>query len=304
MPAGLGTAAGSALILRRVVRPLRRERADPVAGPYRLAARGVRAAIRIGVLLAMWLCLCISPVLTARTQAAASAPAAADGKPAAGAERDGSGASHAFQRSLAEVQPLLDRYGYGAAFVAVFAEGVGIPAPGQTLLIASALEASFGRMRIAWVLALVFLAAVLGNSLGYGIGRWGGRMVLRKLGVNPERERRLADWFARRGGLWIVLARFIEGLRQLNGIVAGMLEMPWWIFTAYNVAGGALWTLAWGLGTYYLGRDIRTVATLFHRHRPWLIILAVIAFGILLAYLLRRQPAHDPETDRGTAGRE
>jgi membrane protein DedA with SNARE-associated domain len=256
------------------------------------------------LLLAMALCLVLFSALPAFAQAEASAPAAADGKPAANTELASSQAGHGFQRALAEVRPLLDRYGYSAVFVAVLAEGVGIPAPGQTLLIASALEASSGRMRIAWVVALVFVAAVLGNSLGYALGRWCGRMALRKLRVNLEREQRLESWFTRRGGLLIVLGRFIEGLRQLNGIVAGVLQMPWWKFTVYNVAGGALWTLAWGLGTYHLGRDIRPIAALFHRHRSWLIILAVAAFAILLVYLLRRQPTRDSETDRGTAGRE
>src|SRR6185369_7686112 len=79
-----------------------------------------------------------------------------------------------FERALADVQPLLDHYGYGAAFVAVMAEGIGIPTPGQTLLMASAGEAAAGRMNIGLVLFLVTLAATLGNSIGYAIGRWGG----------------------------------------------------------------------------------------------------------------------------------
>jgi membrane protein DedA with SNARE-associated domain len=192
-----------------------------------------------------------------------------------------------FERSLVKMQPLLERYGYGAAVLATMAEGMGIPTPGQTLLMASALEAAQGRMNIVLLLFLVTTAATLGNSVGYAIGRWGGRMALDKLKVNPHRQQQLDDLFKRRGGLVILLARFLDGLRQLNGIAAGVMRMPWWTFTGYNVAGAILWTCAWGLGSYYFGRDIHIIASFFHRHRWLLYVLGVIAFIGLVVYVLR-----------------
>ena len=209
------------------------------------------------------------------------------GASAAAADHQQSAAVRRFERSLARVQPLLQRYGYGAAFAAVMVEGMGIPTPGQTLLMAGALEAAEGRMSIALLLVLVTTAATLGNSVGYAIGRWGGRAALDKLKVNPQRQQRLDDLFKSRGGVVILLARFLDGLRQLNGIVAGVLQMPWWTFTAYNVTGALLWTCSWGLGTYYLGRDIHFIAAFFHRHRPLLLALGATAFVALLLYLLR-----------------
>lgn len=192
-----------------------------------------------------------------------------------------------FERAIAGVQPLLDHYGYGAAVVAVVVEGMGIPAPGQTLLMASALEAAAGRMNIAFVLFLVTAAATVGNSIGYLVGRWCGRVALNKLRVDPQRQQRLDDLFKRRGGIVILFARFLDGLRQLNGIVAGIVRMPWWTFTAYNVAGALLWTCSWGLGTYYLGRDIHVFTAFFHRHGRLLYVLGLIAVVALLTYLLR-----------------
>lgn len=192
-----------------------------------------------------------------------------------------------FERAVARVQPLLERYGYGAAFAAVMAEGIGIPTPGQTLLVAGALDAAEGRMSIVLLLVLVATAATLGNSLGYALGRWGGRVALDKLKVNSQRQQHLADLFKRRGGVVVLLARFLDGLRQLNGIVAGGLQMPWWTFTAYNVAGAILWTCVWGLGTYYLGRDIHFLAGFFHRHRLLLLVLGAAAFMALVVYLAR-----------------
>ncbi len=118
------------------------------------------------------------------------------------------------------------------------------------------------------------------------------RVALDKLKINPQRQQHWADLFNRRGGLVILLARFLDGLRQLNGIVAGVMKMPWWTFTAYNVAGAILWTCAWGLGTYYLGRDVHVIAVFFHRHAWLLYVLGVTFFVALLLYLLRssRQP--------------
>jgi len=193
-----------------------------------------------------------------------------------------------FEHTLAQVQPLLTRYGYGAMTLALLVEGTGIPAPGQTLLIASSLEATAGRMNIALVLVLATLATSVGNSIGYAIGRWGGLAVLRKFNVNPERQRRLESLFKRRGGIVVLLARFVDGLRQLNGIAAGILRMPWWTFTSYNVAGAILWTFAWGLGTYYLERDIHKIAGLFQRHQRVFYMLACAALVFLVVYLLRR----------------
>ena len=118
-----------------------------------------------------------------------------DGAADAAAAHQQSTAVRRFERSLARVQPLLQRYGYGAAFAAVMAEGMGIPTPGQTLLMAGAAEAVEGRMSIALLVILVTIAATLGNSVGYAIGRWGGRAALNKLKVNSQRQQHLAGPF-------------------------------------------------------------------------------------------------------------
>jgi membrane protein DedA with SNARE-associated domain len=187
------------------------------------------------------------------------------------------------------MQPLLERYGYGVVVAAVMAEGMGIPTPGQTLLIAGALEATRGGMSITWLLFLVAASATLGNSLGYGIGRWGGRAVLNKFKLNPTRQQRLEDIFRRRGGVIIVISRFLDGFRQLNGIIAGVMRMPWWSFTLYNTAGALLWTCAWGFGAYYLGRDIHGLAALFHHHEWVLYGMTPTIFIAVLVWFLRPQ---------------
>jgi membrane protein DedA with SNARE-associated domain len=224
-------------------------------------------------------CLAAPPT---RTQTTRTAPVAT----VTGAPDQSSAALQEFERTVAKVKPLLDRYGYTAAFVTVLVEGMGIPTPGQTMLMAGALAAAAGGMNLLLLLFVVTMAAMLGNSVGYAIGRWGGRVVLDKLKVNPKRQQYVDDLFERRGGFAILFARFVDGLRQLNGIIAGILRMRWWTFTAYNAAGALLWTCTWGLGTYYFGRDIQGIAYFFQRHDSLLFGLTTAAVLALLVYLL------------------
>lgn len=190
---------------------------------------------------------------------------------------------------LAKVQPLLDHYGYAAVFVAVLVEGFGIPAPGQTLLMAGSFAAAAGELSLAALLLVTSAAALLGNTLGYLLGRWGGRAVLYKLRVNEQRMERLESSFSRYGGGLILIARFLDGLRQLNGITAGILEMPWWTFTFYNFLGALLWTCFWGLGLYFLDENIYLLHHAFSHIRPWAALAAVLSFTLLIFYLLRRR---------------
>jgi len=184
-------------------------------------------------------------------------------------------------------EPILDEYGYLAVFGAVLVEGFGIPAPGQTLLMASAVLAARDDMSLAWVLTLAFAAAVLGNSLGYLLGRWGGHRLLLKIGVSRGRMDKVEGLFNRYGGGVVTTGRFFDGLRQLNGIVAGTLEMSWWRFTLFNVLGAALWVGLWGLGVYFFEHNIDALFAVFHRLEPYILALTLLSLAGLLVYLRR-----------------
>jgi len=201
----------------------------------------------------------------------------------------GSMAVAEIEAGIARVRPLLERYGYPAVFVAVGVEGMLIPAPGQTLLIAGAIDAVHGGLNIAALVALAFLAATLGNSIGYLIGRVGGRPLLKKLPISEARLDRVDALFRRHGGWFILIARFFDGSRQLNGVMAGMLEMPWWRFTIWNVLGAAIWVAAWGLGTYWLDRDVGQVLAVLERIEPLVIALLIAALVAGSVYLWRRR---------------
>lgn len=142
------------------------------------------------------------------------------------------------QHEIAAVGPWLDRYGYGAVFAAVGVEGLGIPAPGQTLLITGTVTAATQTdFHISLLLLTAFLAAILGSSLGYLIGRRGGRALLRRFRVDERHLQRVEQGFSRYGGWLIVVGRFFDGLRQLNGIAAGILD---WKYLGGPVVFGAM----------------------------------------------------------------
>ena len=188
------------------------------------------------------------------------------------------------QRDIARVQPWLDRYGYAAVALAVGAEGTGLPTPGQTLLSVAALDAvAHPRLHIGWLLLVTYLASVLGNALGYVVGRRGGRALLARWRVNEERLARVDAGFARWGGWLIVFGRFIDGPRQVLSIAAGVLEMPWPRFVLFTLLGAALWVGVWGFGVYYLDEHLYGVLALIRKISPWTAgaTLAGLAVGLI-----------------------
>jgi membrane protein DedA with SNARE-associated domain len=194
-----------------------------------------------------------------------------------------------FESGVKKVRPILTHYGYPAVFLAILVEGFGIPAPGQTLLMAASIDAASGRLSLVLVMAYAFSAAVLGNILGYVIGRFGGHPLLRKAGINESRLAGVKHRFARSGLGVLVFARFFDGLRQFNGIAAGLLKMPWHQFALWNAVGAALWVGVWGLGIYFIGKRMALVRHVFKRVEPAILGLCVAATVSLLVYLLWRR---------------
>ena len=99
---------------------------------------------------------------------------------------------------------------------------------------------------------------------------------------------KVEDGFDRYGGWLIVFARFFDGTRQLNGIAAGILEMPWARFTLYNLAGAALWVCFWGLGAYYLDLHLDQVVAFIRLINPWVAAVMLTGLGVLAALLWHR----------------
>ncbi len=184
----------------------------------------------------------------------------------------------------AHIEPYLQQYGYPVLFFVIFVESFGVPAPGQTLLITAALLAATGHLDIWLVLAIAFVAAVGGDSIGWTLGQRGGRRLIlrygRWVGLNRHRFRRLNQHFGRYGDWFVTFARFFDITRQINGILAGTVRMPFLRFLLFNALGAAMWVSAWGFASYYLGRGLDQWIGRFDAVATWLV-LAVIAAAIL-----------------------
>jgi len=192
------------------------------------------------------------------------------------------------QKDVARVQPWLDRYGYAAVALAVGAEGAGLPTPGQTLLSVAALDAvTHPRLHIGWLLLFTYLASVLGNVLGYLIGRRGGRALLARWRINEERLARVNAGFTRWGGWLVVFGRFVDGPRQLLSPAAGVLAMPLARFVLFTMIGAALWVGVWGFGVYYLDEHLYTVIGVIRKVNPWAAAVTVAGLAAGLIALTR-----------------
>lgn len=161
------------------------------------------------------------------------------------------------REGLNSIAPYIHTYGLPALFILIYLESLGLPLPGETALITAVALAYEGQLPIAGIFAVVVIAAVLGDNTGYMIGRYGGRRLLERfgslVGLTPKRQEWIEGLYEKRGWLIVIGARFVVVLRQLNGVVAGSVNMAWPTFLLANVAGAVLWTSAWSFGPYLLG---------------------------------------------------
>jgi undecaprenyl-diphosphatase len=148
-----------------------------------------------------------------------------------------------------------------AVFVAV--EALGVPIPGETALIFAALAANEGRLSIVAVIVVAAAAAIVGDNIGFVIGRRGGRALLERPGrFAAERRRVLAigdPFFERHGAKAVFLGRWITGLRVWTSWLAGASEMRWSTFLVWNALGGTTWATSVALAAYYGGKGVERV---------------------------------------------
>jgi membrane protein DedA with SNARE-associated domain len=189
---------------------------------------------------------------------------------------------------------LFARYGYFVIFFGVLLENAGIPVPGETILLAAAALSRFGHLSIAYVVIVAVAGAILGDNIGFYIGRRGGRVLLerkgRMLGLTPGRLARFDGFFARHGAKTVFIARFVTGLRVVGAVLAGASTMPWTEFLIFNAAGALAWATTFGTVGYLLGYSWETI-------ERWighlgLIFLALIAAGGVAAFIRSRSRRH------------
>ncbi|HEY2219024.1 MAG TPA: DedA family protein [Gaiellaceae bacterium] len=190
-------------------------------------------------------------------------------------------------------------YGLVLLFALVALESMGVPLPGETALITAGVLAAQGHYSIVSVIVVAAAGAIIGDNVGYWIGRKGGRALLERTPyirdyfarVLPPSER----FFNRHGAKAVFFGRFVSILRVTAAWLAGITHMPWWRFLFWNAAGGILWATAFGLVAYYAGR---AVAEAINRYGLYagigLVVLIVLAIPVVHRWrkrMLRDNPS-------------
>ena len=188
---------------------------------------------------------------------------------------------------LGNLEPFVHEYGAAAVMVILTFESLGLPLPGESVLVLASVLAGRGELSLPLLMLAAWAGAVMGDNIGYLIGRRLGRILIirygAKIGITADRLSQVEAVFGRYGPLTVAFARFVNVLRQLNGVVAGMLKMDWRRFLFFNALGGALWVSVWTLTGFYLGAhvsDIKAVAHDLERAG------AILGLGVLIAALV------------------
>jgi membrane protein DedA with SNARE-associated domain len=197
----------------------------------------------------------------------------------------------------------LDHFGYWAVLLFVMIEDFGVPVPGETILIAAAVYAGAGRLNVLAVGVIGFVVAVIGDNIGFAIGHYGGRTLVLRWGryvrLTGERLDKAEIFFQRHGAWIIAVARFIEVLRQVNGIVAGTAGLRWRRFLAFNALGAALWAGTWVSLGYLAGNHIDAIYHDITRYSRYLVIvLSVVLAAYIAQHILRHTRRRTVPTSR------
>jgi membrane protein DedA with SNARE-associated domain len=185
------------------------------------------------------------------------------------------------------LEALISQYGIAALFASVMFEALGAPLPGESAVILASTAAAEGRLDIRAVAAAAFLAAVVGDNVGYLLGRRLGRPVITRygarFGLTDTAFDKVEAVARRRGPFMVVIARFVVVLRQLNGIVAGTTGMPWPVFLVANAIGAALWVGVWTTLAYKFGHSTDIVPFIWHHINA---VMAVVVPLLVLALVI------------------
>ena len=182
------------------------------------------------------------------------------------------------------------------------AESAGVPIPGETALITAAVLASGGKLKIELVIPIAAVAAIVGDNIGYQIGRQGGRWLLERPGRFQRQRLEVLEtgepFFERHGPKAVFFGRFMLGLRVWASWLAGATHMRWRSFFFWNALGGICWATGIGLLAYFLGHSAGNAIEAFGIYGLVAVLLAIVSTFFLHRRHRRHHPGHDAATRR------
>lgn len=203
---------------------------------------------------------------------------------------------HTIQDWLGGIPPALI---YVLVATVVGVESVGIPLPGEIVLVSAALFATGGHTNIWWVAVAGSLGAIVGDSVGYAVGRRGGKAFLERLGrrfprhMGPRQLARVERAFHRWGVMAIFFGRFVALLRVLAGPVSGAFRIRYSRFLAANVSGGLVWASGTAFAVYLLGKAAEQWLSRF----SWIALVLAVVAGVVTTTMMHRRAASSESTD-------
>ena len=203
-----------------------------------------------------------------------------------------------------QLNDIIATWGYAAVFAFVMVESLGVPFPGETMLIAAAIYAGATHSLEIWlVVAAAAAGAIVGDNIGYAIGHWGGFRLLRRYGhyirVDDRRLKLGRYLFVRHGGKVVFFGRFVSVLRTYAAFLAGTMRMTWRRFLAFNATGGIIWACIYGFGYYSLGSTLQSLSTPVDIGIGIAAALAIVGF---LVYVRRNEQRLEAEAERAMPG--
>lgn len=194
---------------------------------------------------------------------------------------------------LGDAEQFVRDYGAFAVMILIMLEAVGAPAPGESLLIFASALAGRGELSFPTLFAGAWAGAVIGDNIGFVVGRRAGRALAvrygARVGLNADRLGKVEAIFKRYGSFAVTFARFFAFVRQLNGFTAGTLDMKWRRFALFDALGAALWVTTWMVVGGYVGEHAAVLIQFGRKYWPFVLVTAGVALIVFLAVRARRR---------------
>ena len=199
---------------------------------------------------------------------------------------------------------LLSNFGYAAVFAFVMIESLGVPFPGETMVIAAALYAGTTHHLTPWLIwAVASVGAIVGDNIGFAVGHWGGYELLRRHGskvhIDQAKMKVGRLIFERHGGKVVFFGRFVSILRTYAAFLAGTNRMAWRRFLVFNAAGGIVWAGIYTFGFYYLGSTLKRARGPVDYVLGAAAVIVVVAFVV---WLRRHEKRLEAEAEKAYPG--
>ncbi|WP_032802591.1 DedA family protein [Vibrio sp. HENC-03] len=189
------------------------------------------------------------------------------------------------------MKPLLEQYGYLALIVSIFLEGIGIPMPGQSLMIAASIISSEHVMNLSLVMIVSWLSCFFGNTCGYLIGYYFEGWLDKKGYISGPKMQKLQSTIQKYGPACLVVSRFVEGMKQFMPLACGIAKMPRKEFLLGNALATTIWVAVFSLLTNFAFEHLSVLSQFYTDHRYVVWYSAALLFSLMIFALLKRKKA-------------